>query len=268
MNPIDQSSRKISVPALSDLFTQYLQKQAASHEAGFVRCAPEGEVIPFEAVPAQPVDARTAWTDGCAAMSFFEEKSRVETWPSPSDWAEVVAQREPVMAQAFALANYPQAVRDLTPLIHADVFSALRPKSNRSRPLAGLGDWIDPLVRQKTFPQMLFVLGVLRVAEHFDRAEELMQLHRKDVPQEWGRAWANEEAALAWHRGQSAEAIALWESQEPSAPVLFNRGMAALFSDRLDEGRTWLLQAVDQIPEASSWHQLGRLYLALAALRQ
>jgi hypothetical protein len=50
-------------------------------------------------------------------------------------------------------------------------------------------------------------------------------------------------------------------------PVLFNRGMAALFLGDAAEARTCLNQAVQQLPEESAWHHLGRLYLALAESR-
>jgi len=47
-------------------------------------------------------------------------------------------------------------------------------------------------------------------------------------------------------------------------PVLFNRGMAALFLDRPAEARADLRKATERLPESSGWHHLGRLYLALA----
>ena len=43
--------------------------------------------------------------------------------------------------------------------------------------------------------------------------------------------------------------------------------MAALFLDQTAEARTALLQAVAQLPEDSGWHHLGKLYLALAEMR-
>jgi len=49
-----------------------------------------------------------------------------------------------------------------------------------------------------------------------------------------------------------------------SVPILFNRGMAALFLDRPADARAALRTAVEKIPESSGWHHLGRLYLALA----
>ncbi len=78
---------------------------------------------------------------------------------------------------------------------------------------------------------------------------------------------ANEEAALAWHRGQTEEALAAWQAQKASVPVLFNRGMAALFLGRSAEAQASLTEAVTQLPDTSAWHHLGHLYLALAAAR-
>ena len=87
-----------------------------------------------------------------------------------------------------------------------------------------------------------------------------------DVPPEWRAAWANERAALAWHRGQTKEALSSWQAQEENVPVLFNRGMASLFLNKRANARAFLQQAVDQLPEGA-WHHLGRLYLALAEMR-
>jgi tetratricopeptide (TPR) repeat protein len=75
---------------------------------------------------------------------------------------------------------------------------------------------------------------------------------------------ANEEAALLWQRGEHAEAARRWGQMPDSVPVLFNRGMAALFLGRPADARAALRQAVERLPEASGWHHLGRLYLALA----
>ena len=77
-------------------------------------------------------------------------------------------------------------------------------------------------------------------------------------------AWGNEQAALLWHRGRHGEAIKRWQSLPETAPVLFNRGMAALFAGDKSAARRDLTAAVAVIPESSGWHHLGRLYLALA----
>ena len=84
------------------------------------------------------------------------------------------------------------------------------------------------------------------------------------MPAEWRAAWANETAALAWHRGHPDEALKLWQAQTPSVPVLFNRGMAALFLGKFADARAALSEAVKQLPEGNGWHHLGHLYLSLA----
>jgi hypothetical protein len=247
------------------LFTQYLQRRTTDHEAGFGGTETGVEVVPFEAVPVQPIDARLAWTESQAALRFFNPKIELRSIAVAPDWADVVATQEPAQSLAFALGNFPQAVRHLNPLLQSPTLAALKPAPSSARSLPALATWAS---QQNRFPQVIHALGVLRLAKQFDRAAELVKRHQGDVPAEWRGAWANEQAALAWHQGQTDKAAALWQSQEISAPVLFNRGMAALFTDQPREARTWLTQAVGQIPEESSWHHLGRLYLALAEMRQ
>jgi hypothetical protein len=56
----------------------------------------------------------------------------------------------------------------------------------------------------------------------------------------------------------------MWQAQEPSIPVLFNRGMAALFLGQTEAAQEALRQAAAGLPETSAWHHLARLYLTLA----
>ena len=113
---------------------------------------------------------------------------------------------------------------------------------------------------------MLLAAGILRLGRQFDDAAELLGRHQASTPADWQAARANEEGALAWHRGEVEEAVTLWQQQPPSAPVLFNRGMAALFLGKPAEARPLLAEAVAQLSEQSGWHHLGHLYLALADL--
>jgi hypothetical protein len=116
------------------------------------------------------------------------------------------------------------------------------------------------------YPQVLLAAGVLRLARHFETAENLLHSTSK-IPASWQPVRANEEAALAWHCGRAEEALALWQAQKDSVPVLFNRGMASLFLGRISEARTALAESVAQLPDTSAWHHLGHLYLALADAR-
>ncbi len=108
-------------------------------------------------------------------------------------------------------------------------------------------------------------MAVLRVARLFDAAERLLR-GLKDLPAVWQPVLANEQAALAWQRGD-ARAVGAWQSQPESVPVLFNRGMAALFLGESAEARACLGRAAAQLPEDGPWHHLARLYLALAEMR-
>ena len=171
------------------------------------------------------------------------------------------------MAIAFAMANFPQLVRHVQPLLQRGHLAGLRPSAGRSLSAPALAAWAEQTARKKQYPETLLALGALRLARHFDAANDLLNKHRAKAPTEWQPALANEEAALAWHAGRGPEAAALWAGQAESVPVLFNRGMSALFLDQPAQARTALNQAIVQLPEESAWHHLGRLYLALAEIR-
>lgn len=255
-------------PALADLLTRYLQKQATAQAVGLADPDLADEVVPFEAAPVQPVDPRAAWEEALAVVSFYHPDAKAKTWAAPPDWPGLVQAHEPASALAFSLGNFPQLVRTLQPLLQSADLTKLRPTSGRSVSVPALLAWTDQVLQKKQYPQILLALGALRLARQFDRAAELVQKHRAEVPAEWRAFWANEEAALAWHRGRAEEAITLWETQTPITPVLFNRGMAALFLNQPAKARTLLTQAVDQLPESSAWHHLGRLYLTLTESRK
>lgn len=254
--------------SLQALLAQYLERQTAAHAAGLGQPASTDEVEPYDAIPARPVDARLAWTEATAALRQLVPDLPARAWKAPADWAALVASHEPVTSLAFALGNFPQLVRDLNPLWQASSLTKLTPSAD-ARPLSAptLTDWKAETSRSSQAASTLLAAGVLRVARQFDRAAELLEGCRATLPEEWMAAWANEAAALAWHRGHCQEALDSWRSQPDSVPVLFNRGMAALFLGHTAEARTALEQAARQMPEDGAWHHLARLYLALAEAR-
>jgi hypothetical protein len=252
-------------PTLADLMGRFLERQASAHASGLTTGGLSGEVVPFEAAPVQPVEPRLAWEGALAALGYFHPDTKTQSGPVPLDWPSLVTAYEPVVAVALCAGNFPQMVRNLYPLMHEASLSNLRNAPVRPAGLPALLTWADEQARKNEHPQTLVAVGVLRLAQESERAAEL--LASCQVPADWRAAWANEQAALAWHRGQVEKAAASWQAQETSVPVLFNRGMAALFLDRPAESRTWLTQAVEQIPEDDAWHHLGRLYLALAEMR-
>jgi hypothetical protein len=239
--------------SLADLFTQYLQKQVTTQAQGLGIADTLGEVTPYDAVPVRPVDPALAWEDARAVQAFFPEVPANLT--PPADWSALVAAQEPVVAVPFCLGNFPQLVRNLHPFLAGEDLQALGAGPTAPLPAATLLDWAqalsDPGAR-------LLGAAVLRLARHFDVAAAMLA----SVPASAARA--NEEAALAWQRGQTQEAEASWKQQAPSVLVLFNRGLAALFLGHPPAARESFTQAVDRLPETSAWHHLGRLYLTLA----
>ncbi|MBL8798745.1 MAG: hypothetical protein JNM56_32935 [Planctomycetia bacterium] len=253
-------------PDLRDLMARYLLQRGEAQAAGLVVADTQGEVTPYEAAPVQAVEPRLAWEEAIAALqSFVSAPAKLQ---APPDWPQLVASQEPAVALAFAAGNFPQLVRHVQPLLHAAKLPELRPMSaGRPLPVPALLTWVAEVGAKQQYPQFILGLGALRLARQFDQAEALLRKHRADVPAEWQAALANEEAALAWHQGQAEAALKLWQAQSDSVPVLFNRGMASLFLGKTTAARAALNQAVAKLPESSAWHHLGRLYLALAQMR-
>ncbi len=255
-------------PKLPDLMARYLDQQTAAHGAGLALFDSSGEVVPFEAGPVQPVDPRPAWEEAIAAITFCVQKITRDSLQAPSDWPQLVAAQEPAVALAFCLGNYPQLLRDLQVIFHKADLTELRPRPGKPLAFSGLDSWANQVAAKKQYPAMLFAVGALRLANQFDRAADYWQQHDHAIPDVWRSAWANEKAALAWHSGRADEALRQWQNQEPIVPVLFNRGMAALFLGQSAEAKAPLAEAVAQLPETGAWHHLGRLYLALAARKE
>lgn len=251
-------------PSVADLFAGYLRRQTEAHADGLAPVEMTGDVVPHEAAPVQTVEPRVAWTEALAALRFLNPGNDLGYEKAAPEWPQLVAAQEPAAALAFAAGNYPQLVRHVRPLMAATDLTALRPTSDRPTTVAALAAWANA---QKKFPRVLIALGALRLARQFEQAEALLSAARGSVPEAYREAFANEEAALLWHRGQAEAAATKWAEQPESVPVLFNRGMAALFLGRPTEARTWLTRAAELLPETSPWHHLAGLYLALAQMR-
>lgn len=257
--PTDRIDNPTELPSLAQLLARYLREPPARPEAG--------EVRPFDAVSAPAAEPRLAWTEALDAARFYGPVPGDLEGAAPPSWGALVADREPVMAAPFCLGNYPQLVRHFAPLVHTPRLSELRPKPRRAVAVAGLDDWAAQMTRADQYPHVLLAVAVFRLGRHYERANTLVRKYEPHAPQAWRAAWANERAAIAWHAGRADEAAALWNEQEATEPVLFNRGMAALFSDRAQDARPWLDQAVARLPEESPWFHLGKLYQAIAVMR-
>jgi tetratricopeptide (TPR) repeat protein len=250
-------------PPLADLLARFLARQAEARMAGIPE-SPVNEVEPYEAAAFPMVEPRAAWDEALYALRLLDtEKASVRVTP-PADWAGLVTAPVSLAALPFAGGNFPQLVRDLPELIRTTRRSDLQPKAEAALPSSGLDGWASQAIRKRQFPDALLAIGALRLARQTEKAAELLTELRPHVPARWQAAVANEEAALAWQHGDAEKARETWNSLPESAPVFFNRGMAALFCDRPAEAREALNRAIALLPEDSSWHQLGRLYLALA----
>jgi len=252
-------------PMLDDLLSRYLDRQAGAHANGLA-AFDAGEVTPYEAGPVQPIDPKPAWDEALTVLGQFQHDD-ARKLSAPPHWAQLVANHEPVVALAWCVGNFPQLVRNFHQILHQGNLTELRPSGGRPVNTPALGEWTQKVGAKKAFPEALLAVGALRLAKQFDEADALAKSLDADVPKAWRAAWANERAALAWHRGNAEEARRLWTAAEASLPVRFNRGMVELFLGNAKAARELLTEVVRQIPETSAWHHLAHLYLTLAQQR-
>jgi hypothetical protein len=255
------SAQTPAQPKLDELMARYLQRQAEAHQAG-LSSFNVGEVTPYEAGPVQPIDAKLAWDEAVKAIELLSpEKINLK---APPGWATLVAGHEPAVALAFCVGNFPQLVRNFHMILQKANLADLRPQAGRTTVVPGLEDWANETAAKGKYPQVLLALGALRLAKQFELADRFIEDNDAAIPQAWRAAWENEKAALAWHCGDVEKARDMWQRQEASLPVLFNRGMADLFLGHAETGRQAMKEAVAALPENGSWHHLARLYLTLA----
>ena len=237
-------------PTIESLMVRFLATRSdavyAAVETG------ESEVEPHEVAAGFRVDPRAAWLDATAALIL----GGVAPPPAvqlPPEWAALVAQPAAAFAVPMAAGHFPQRVKDLQPLLTKFEPAELRPTGTQpSTPgFTNLRAWVAK--NGATNPRV--ASGVARMLGDFDASERILDA---------ATGADNDRAALLWSRGRCAEALTAWDALPETPAVQFNRGMARLFEGRVAEAKPFLQKAIDAIPEASGWHALARLYLAVA----
>jgi hypothetical protein len=252
-------------PTLADLTAGFLSR---TQDAETLAAAADalGEVEPHEVSVGYRAEPRLAWEESLEVLGAFGKTA--SAIPVPGDWGGLVARQDGVAALPFALANYPQRVRDLGTLLQTAELLELLPATVEAAPVStGLLKWGTKHVQAGNLPHALIAAANYRAARDFGRAAETLASLKASVAAEWQPVLANEEAALRWHRGEYAAAAELWNALPDSVPVRFNRGMAALFLGRPVEARELLRGATAGLAETSAWHHLASLYLTLAEMR-
>lgn len=264
MSSLNQTS--LTPPSLAELLVRFVNRPVdpAAIDAAATAL---GEVEPHEVAVGFRTDPRLAWQEGLAAVAYLGS-SGLKNISAPSEWASQVVRHEALACQPFALANYPQRVRDLNSLLSARDLTALRP-TGESKPAApALSNWVNKQAEKRNPLTTLLAAAVLRSANDLDHAEKLLNATQNEMPDALKPALINEEAALLWQRGQADQAVALWKSLPESPVALFNLGMSSLFLGQAAQAQAILRKVVTMIPEADGWHHLASLYLALAEISE
>jgi tetratricopeptide (TPR) repeat protein len=259
------ANQNVRSPQLDELLARFLHRHAEARAAGLAEVA-VGEVEPYEAAFAPVIEPRVAWDEALSALTLLDAEHGKLSFTPPADWSALMSATESIPALAYAAGNFPQLLRDLLALIRSPRRSNQPIAAASAVSIPSLTAWTTDGVSKARFPQAFLGIGALRLAGQFDAAARILEQLRGSVPERWRIAFMNEEAALAWHGGHLDQAAKLWNEMPESAPVWFNRGMAALFLDRLVEARAALAKAVALLPEDGAWHHLARLYLALSEI--
>lgn len=253
-------------PSLAELTRRYLHDVGVT---GKVRPGPvtmRGEVDLYDGQEPRQVDPSLAWQSAHEVLSQFPDLEVTDLPAPPEGWRERVQAAEPLLAVPFCVGNYPQRLGSVHELLRLGLPSTNGMGEGRSgnelpspadaRPATGL----EPL-------EALIAAALLRMEAHWDRAAMSLELPALQSGP-WTAVAANERAALAWHRGDFENAAQLWDQQPPSPPVLFNRGMAALFCNQSAKAQVSLNLAATQLRKESTWFHLCQLYLVLTDLRR
>jgi hypothetical protein len=258
----------MSQPQLHELFASYLQHRGAMLEPEHQ--LPDSEVELHQAIAPAVVDARQAFKDAVAVTGWLLDSKtasalQASLQPLPG-WASLVHHQESLVAVPFCLGNYPQMVHDVAPLLSGQAPSTLLFRPGRSQSMSDVATWAAAQIKKQQWADALLAAAVLRVAGQYDSAANLLQRVREAAAPAWDGLLRNEEAALEWSRGDLKRAGQLWAAHPGAAtpPLLFNRGVAALFGDQNKQAAPLLQRAVELLPDTSAWHHLAHLYLALA----
>src|SRR5215212_8730538 len=91
-----------------------------------------GDVQPHEVSVGYRAEPRLAWQESMAVLAAFGRQA--DPIPAPADWGGLVARQEGTAALPFALANYPQRVRDLGTLLSTGSLGDLLPAAAANSP--------------------------------------------------------------------------------------------------------------------------------------
>ena len=126
-------------PSIASLTASFLRR---TQDAETLTAAADalGDVQPHEVTVGYRAEPRLAWQESLQVLNAFGRK--VESIPAPAEWGGLVARQDGTAALPFALANYPQRVRDLGNLLQAENLGELLTKPNENVAVSsGLLKW-------------------------------------------------------------------------------------------------------------------------------
>jgi hypothetical protein len=232
---------KFTQPSLADLTARFVSRPMEPDS--------DAAVAPHEMPSSFAIEPLTAWSEACAVLTAFG--SAEKPGKMPTDWSHYVRQSADADFLPMALGHFPQQVRDVSALLARRAVAA--PSEPRGW-TAGTAAFLD----------RLHAAAAARAARRFDDAERWLDSTADETDPARRALVANERAALAWHCGDRAAAARIWNESPASAPIHFNRGLAALVAGNNAVAAENFALAATLLPDTSGWHHLADLYRALA----
>jgi len=259
-------------PELAQLFREFLNRRLAAQQLGTAEWdAQAGEVVPHQAAAALAVDPRTALAEGLQAAKLLLAAEDAKgfspnAFRSLPDWGLLVRAKENTLGVAFALGNFPQMLQTIQPLLEPGDLIVKDAGSRRPIPACGLAEWAEKQLAKQNWAGCAFAAAASRLAGDFAAAQTLLAKARTAAPASADHFLRNEEAALAWHAGEYDRAAQLWAAhpRQDALPVLFNRGLSALFAGQNEQAAAFFNQALEHLPDDDAWRHLAQLYVLLA----
>jgi tetratricopeptide (TPR) repeat protein len=262
--------RPAALPSLSELLARFVQRQAASGTEVLEETEETGEVVLHQPSGLLGPDARTVLADALETASALlaakdADSFRANGFRPPAEWSSLVRMQETHVGIPFCIGNFPQLVRDVTPLLGAVRLEQLLPQQPAAMDLSSLLTWTEERLAKKRLAEAVFGAALLRLGGQFEMAGDMLHRVRKQATGSWDALLRNEESALAWHRSDLRQAARGWAEhpQQDSPVILFNRGLTAMGLGQAAEATSLLNKAIAALPEKSAWHHLARLYRAL-----
>jgi hypothetical protein len=238
-------------PSLATLTARFLANQATSPSDDFL-----AEVQPHEVVTSFRTDSAVMWSDAKAPFELFGVNVKISI---PLDWSAFAASQSDSTIMLLSLGSVPQHMRELNtfqPMVAT-------PNPSVTGHFEKLVNGLESCRKSASVAERLMAAGILKLLGRYDSAESLIALAEPECHGALTYVLANERAAIRWHCGDLAGALAAWQSMGDGPVATFNRGVCEWMMGRPAAAAALFDRAAGSIPDRSGWSHLAAFYASI-----